>query len=132
MDSEQKPYAKGYAPGTVAKWFGPNNPPPKSPGRPPGLSLRERLRVRLRKHPEEADEIVRALLEHAYRGDAAMMRLVIDSCDGPQALRVVGLSREALVEELSALVKHLAASLPPEVVPQLAQAAREFFASRQP
>ena len=52
-------------------------------GRPKGaLTLTGQVRKRLQENPEEADEIVAAVVQAALAGDAAMMRLLWDRMDG--------------------------------------------------
>ncbi len=55
-------------------------------GRPPGtVSLVERLKVYLRSHPEEVEEVVTALVNQGKRGNIVAMKELLDRIDGKVA-----------------------------------------------
>lgn len=126
-------YSDGrFAPGNrLGTPFGPDNPPPKSPGRPKkGAWVREledrvkdaRIRQGL------ADRLLKIALK-GRDGDALKALQEIEDRTGqPVALRIDGLSEDELVARLAGLLQLLADRLPPEFHSLLGDVAREALA----
>jgi hypothetical protein len=121
-------FAHGNA---LGKPFGPNNPPPRSPGRPKkGAWLRE-LEDRV-KDPRIRQGLADRLLKIALKGrDADALKAlheIQDRTGEPIALRIDGMSEEEMAAKLIVLLGMLKERLPPEFYPILSEVAHRAFA----
>jgi hypothetical protein len=121
-----------FAPGnTLGIPFGPDNPPPKSPGRPPKGAWVRQLEQRLRSDPRISQALADRLLRIALKGrDGEALRAIQeieDRTGGPLKLRVDGLSEADIQNRLTCMLGALARRLPPQYHEAVIEAAVEGF-----
>ena len=77
-------------------------------GRPKGsISLVERLKKRLREHPEQIDTILDALFEQAINGSSKHLEIILDRIDGKVADKV-----EIVMKIQTEIIHRIGALLP--------------------
>ena len=124
-----------FAPGNqLGIPFGPDNPPPRSPGRPKkGAWLRE-LEQRIKDERIRqglADRLLKIALK-GRDGDALKaLHEIQDRTGEPVALRVEGLTEDEIVAKLAGLLALLKQRLPPEFLPVVSEVAYEFLAGEE-
>ncbi len=121
-----------FAPGNrLGTPFGPDNPPPKSPGRPKkGAWLRE-LEERV-KDPRIRQGLADRLVKIALKGRDAdaikALQEIEDRTGEPVRLRIEGLTEQDMVERLATMLLILKQRLPPEHAHTIAEVAYETLA----
>jgi hypothetical protein len=121
-----------FAPGNqLGHLWGPDNPPPKSPGRPRKDAWVKQLEQRLRSDPRISQALADRLIKIALKGrDGESLRAIQeieDRTGGPLKLRVDGLSEDDIRERLGRMLQALARRLPVEFHQAISDAAREGF-----
>ena len=122
-------FPKGYRPHNL--WGTPGNPPPKNGGRPPKDAYIRELEAELQGNPDMRRALARRLLKTALQGrdgdSLRALQAIQDRIGGPVAVKIEGLSREAIVEELAGLLDYIAEGMPEDVRPLIAERARLYF-----
>jgi hypothetical protein len=116
-----------FAPGnSLGIPFGPDNPPPKSPGRPRKGAWVKQLEQRLKSEPRIGIALADRLLKIALKGrDGEALRAIQeieDRTGGPLKLRIDGMSEEELGTALTAVMSELGRRLPPEYHQEISDA----------
>jgi hypothetical protein len=121
-----------FAPGNnLGNPWGPDNPPPKSPGRPRKDAWVRQLEQRLKSDDRIgvalADRLIKIALKGRDNDSLRAIQEVQDRVGGPLKLRVDGLSEDDIRERLGRMLQALARRLPVEVHQAISDAAREGF-----
>jgi hypothetical protein len=121
-----------FAPGNnLGNPWGPDNPPPKSPGRPRKDAWVRQLEQRLKSDDRIgvalADRLIKIALKGRDNDSLRAIQEVQDRVGGPLKLRVDGLSEDDIRERLGRMLQALARRLPVEFHQAISDAAREGF-----
>ena len=125
-----------FAPGNnLGNPWGPDNPPPRSPGRPRKdawvRNLEQRLRSDERIGTALADRLIKIALKGRDNDALRAIQEVQDRVGGPLKLRVDGMSEDDIRERLGRMLTALVKRLPPEFHQAISDAAHEGFAGEE-